>query len=102
MTSPPSGCQRDFHPRAVEHARHTIEKPELGAPAFSFSHGSGGASKRRIPALAEVARVSRCVRDTWPRFLLAIPPNYARWPQRIGEAKSLNRKRTEGQYRFAR
>src|SRR6201993_2471850 len=23
MTSPPSGCQRDFHPRAVEHARHT-------------------------------------------------------------------------------
>jgi hypothetical protein len=26
MTSPPSGCQRDFHPRAVEHARHTTEK----------------------------------------------------------------------------
>src|SRR5438105_3487799 len=23
MTSPPSGCQGDFHPRAVEHARHT-------------------------------------------------------------------------------
>ena len=23
MTSPPSGCQRDFHPQAVEHARHT-------------------------------------------------------------------------------
>src|SRR5262249_27022325 len=22
MTSPPSGCQGDFHPRAVEHARH--------------------------------------------------------------------------------
>jgi hypothetical protein len=28
MTSPPSGCQRDFHPRAVEHARHT--KKSLG------------------------------------------------------------------------
>src|SRR5208282_2935672 len=27
MTSPPSGCQRDFHPRAVEHARHTIKNP---------------------------------------------------------------------------
>src|SRR5205085_8968562 len=26
MTSPPSGCQGDFHPRAVEHARHTKEK----------------------------------------------------------------------------
>lgn len=23
MTSPPSGCQGDFHPRVVEHARHT-------------------------------------------------------------------------------
>lgn len=23
MTSPPSGCQKDFHPRTVEHARHT-------------------------------------------------------------------------------
>src|ERR1035437_2633680 len=23
MTSPPSGCQKDFHPQAVEHARHT-------------------------------------------------------------------------------
>ena len=23
MTSPPSGCEGDFHPRAVEHARHT-------------------------------------------------------------------------------
>src|SRR5690242_16617476 len=22
-TSPPSGCRGDFHPRAVEHARHT-------------------------------------------------------------------------------
>src|ERR1700677_1466332 len=26
MTSPPSGCQRDFHPQAVEHARHTKKK----------------------------------------------------------------------------
>src|SRR5258708_6342798 len=29
MTSPPSGCQRDFHPRAVEHARHTNQSPAL-------------------------------------------------------------------------
>ena len=26
MTSPPSGCQGDFHPRAVEHARHTTKR----------------------------------------------------------------------------
>jgi hypothetical protein len=29
MTSPPSGCQRDFHPRAVEHARHTKKKDRV-------------------------------------------------------------------------
>ncbi len=26
VTSPPSGCQRDFHPQAVGHARHTRKK----------------------------------------------------------------------------
>src|ERR1039457_2590378 len=26
ITSPPSGCEGDFHPRVVEHARHTNEK----------------------------------------------------------------------------
>ena len=26
MTSPPSGCQKDFHPQAVKHARHTTKK----------------------------------------------------------------------------
>jgi hypothetical protein len=35
MTSPPSGCQRDFHPRAVEHARHTSKKGP--APALLLS-----------------------------------------------------------------
>ena len=29
MTSPPSGCQRDFHPRAAEHARHTTQKAAI-------------------------------------------------------------------------
>ena len=29
MTSPPSGCQRDFHPQAVEHARHTKKTSHL-------------------------------------------------------------------------
>jgi hypothetical protein len=32
MTSPPSGCQRDFHPRAVEHARHTKKGPGEPGP----------------------------------------------------------------------
>src|ERR1700674_1318259 len=26
ITSPPSGCEKDFHLRAVEHARHTNRK----------------------------------------------------------------------------
>jgi IS5 family transposase len=39
MTSPPSGCQRDFHPRAVEHARHTSEVLREHAPhAHDFTH----------------------------------------------------------------
>jgi hypothetical protein len=25
FTSPPSGCEEDFHLQAVEHARHTIK-----------------------------------------------------------------------------
>ena len=29
MTSPPSGCQGDLHPQAVEHARHTTERGRL-------------------------------------------------------------------------
>src|SRR5437016_2657841 len=33
MTSPPSGCQRDFHPQAVEHVRHTTKAPALRAGA---------------------------------------------------------------------
>src|SRR5215472_7312854 len=35
MTSPPSGCQRDFHPQAVEHARHHNRKsPRLERGLF--------------------------------------------------------------------
>src|SRR6185369_2196311 len=34
MTSPPSGCQRDFHPQAVEHARHTAEKGSASPSPF--------------------------------------------------------------------
>ena len=29
ITSPPSGCEKDFHLRAVEHARHTRDRGEL-------------------------------------------------------------------------
>ncbi len=33
MTSPPSGCERDFHPQAVEHARHTEKRaPDIASP----------------------------------------------------------------------
>ena len=31
MTSPPSGCQRDLHPQAVERARYTKKAPRMGA-----------------------------------------------------------------------
>ena len=34
MTSPPSGCQKDFHLRAVEHARHTTKKPPACTEGF--------------------------------------------------------------------
>ena len=37
MTSPPSGCQRNFHPQAVEHARHTRKKgPPFGGLFLSI------------------------------------------------------------------
>ena len=38
MTSPPSGCQKDFHLRAVEHARHTT-KPLRGGPISPSTMG---------------------------------------------------------------
>ncbi len=28
ITSPPSGCEGDLHPKAVKHARHTTKRPE--------------------------------------------------------------------------
>ena len=34
ITSPPSGCEEDFHLRAVEHARHTTERPRKRAFPF--------------------------------------------------------------------
>ena len=43
MTSPPSGCQRDFHPQAVEHARRTW----FFGP---FSERKGSRLLERIPA----------------------------------------------------
>jgi hypothetical protein len=32
ITSPPSGCEEDFHLQAVDHARHTTKKPEPEGP----------------------------------------------------------------------
>jgi len=34
--SPPSGWIEDFHPRAVEHARHTSRKPHVGGLHFYY------------------------------------------------------------------
>src|SRR5689334_626192 len=42
MTSPPSGCQRDFHPQAVEHDRHTGKRPRAGYLGALHSEGGGG------------------------------------------------------------
>jgi hypothetical protein len=36
MTSPPSGCQGDFHPRAFEHAWHTTKKAGAARPRLQF------------------------------------------------------------------
>lgn len=41
ITSPPSGCEKDFHLRAVEHARHTKKGASEKAP-FSIAGGSCG------------------------------------------------------------
>jgi len=46
ITSPPSGCEEDFHLQAVKHARHTKGKPELNAPAFM---ALGGRVKLEAP-----------------------------------------------------
>jgi hypothetical protein len=34
ITSPPSGCEEDFHLQAVKHARHTKKGGTLKGPAF--------------------------------------------------------------------
>ena len=34
ITSPPSGCERDFHPQAVRHARHTRRLNSPACAAF--------------------------------------------------------------------
>ena len=36
ITSPPSGCERDFHPQAVEHARHTPRGAERSSALGGF------------------------------------------------------------------
>src|SRR6267378_7554546 len=55
MTSPPSGCQRDFHPRAVEHARHT--KRRLGMPSLR-------AHESKLEPLVTAIEFSRSCRPT--------------------------------------
>src|ERR1700751_3452373 len=57
MTSPPSGCQRDFHPRAVEHARHTKEslRPEPEAWGL-LSDETGLLMAAVVPVVMNLAR----------------------------------------------
>src|SRR5262249_33564607 len=55
MTSPPSGCQRDFHPQAVEHARHT----------------KNGARRNRALLNSFGALRLTSVLNGWPRFASA-------------------------------
>src|SRR5207249_618123 len=39
ITSPPSGCEKDFHLRAVEHARHTTKSPRPAPGAHAQTAG---------------------------------------------------------------
>src|SRR5277367_4746897 len=38
ITSPPSGCEGDLHPKAVKHARHTKKKEARSAPPSGCSY----------------------------------------------------------------
>src|SRR3954447_10198495 len=51
--SPPSGWAGDLHPQAVEHARHTVDRP-TGCPGGAAARGLRPAGRRREPE--EVAR----------------------------------------------
>ena len=47
ITSPPSGCEGDFHPRAVEHARHTTDGTlPLERQGSVFGNHSTGKTKQ--------------------------------------------------------
>ena len=46
ITSPPSGCERDYHPRAVEHARHTTKRGRK-SPALFYILSLRTKGKRR-------------------------------------------------------
>jgi len=52
MTSPPSGCQGDCHPRAVGHARHTNKKGRpIGRPWVNPGVSYRGQALRPAPAV---------------------------------------------------
>jgi hypothetical protein len=66
ITSPPSGCEGDLHPKAVKHARHTKKRPGGSLRAsmlqlnclldgfFCFERGFG---------LLDEAGKARCILD---------------------------------------
>src|ERR1700733_1354666 len=60
MTSPPSGCQKDFHLRAVEHARHT-KKGLTGFPARPSGSSDSGSELEAGDQLARSRRISGSV-----------------------------------------
>ena len=58
ITSPPSGCEKDFHLQAVEHARHTNDKPSPSGWAFCCCLFRPDPDDRHHPAgLAELGAV---------------------------------------------
>jgi hypothetical protein len=55
MTSPPSGCQRDFHPQAVDPVRHTRKRAAReGSPGHVGDYCAAGFSSIFFLAPAEL------------------------------------------------
>ncbi len=66
MTSPPSGCQKDFHLRAVDHARHTA-LGQARAPTAQLEKRKGGCHLSR-PDLGEELHVAGSRGARLPRY----------------------------------
>src|SRR5690349_6371719 len=58
MTSPPSGCQRDFHPRAVEHVLLGPNGPRNHMKTTSSGAQCPSLERRGRPSIGEVEAVN--------------------------------------------